>query len=847
MLSLSILILLIFLFLLHPLPTISSSTTSGVPSISSLAPPPYAENPLSSMPIVQNFYGATNLRHDMISLSTLALTPFNGNFQNSTLFIDENKAITASTQWNICEGVRVGTAGSIGIVNTVRMPFETYSILQQWDITVSESITNDDDNVNPTNHTISSNLDGPYFNLCDYPGGTGPCGWGTNFPIDRIDYTLSIQPLTVNNITYQIMLTEQKTTGVVGASVIWFDTTVPTTLSISILSTNNTFTLFASFLTNSTTTVILKQAIVAANTTAVALASITTYLSSFSFGTAWTSACSLWENRWQQAFKYPTKDGGNGTHFSGSLPIFQSSTHPDIAKLYYWSALAMISLERTNYPSGPRIFVISQGPSNSLDGANGMGGSGQFVWDESFVSTALSLLDPEHAKQMLTFIIESSDPSPPPSAGMNLLVPQYWDAYPPYGTSPPALGSYRFDFYSAYLFIMNYVTINNDTMWLQTQFPLSLHPGSTISGIDYLLALTQSWLGFNQSVQSPWLADYGGDKRDFLEVVPLYIDVVPALQFTNAAMALATARLYEQLFPSNASYTSIIDELRYNASQIFEAAITFLWEDSDNGAWRCAYPNGTSYPVRSVTDYVYVAQAIGFVGRNTSGFSFPANIASKSVNFFWNELLSPNTSWVRALSLSDPLCANVMAINASIEDLLVCRADWGCFGSYGGIPGFSVESSVHLLESFDDMITALQQLSGATNSPPSQGIALGTPTYFANNFGRGPLDVPIPPFAPSFPEFFDEPGWELFWPSTLRYIQNAEASFVDSIVRTLFGWRPEWLINPTSLTPDEAITASIFMPNMSRAGFEGTLSYLRTPYGYINITCNNNGLTWVYA
>lgn len=826
-----------------------------VPSISSLAPPAYAENPLVAFPVVQNFWGAVDLRHDMVSLGAMAMTPYNGNFQNSTFIIDGNEAITASTRWNICEGIREGSAGTIGITNAVRMPFESYAVLQQWSITVTEPINNDDDdNGNGNNHSITANFDGPFFNLCDIPnGGTGPCGWGTNFPIDRSDYTASIIPLPLNNsnIVLQVMITVQKLTGVTGASVVWWDTTLPNALSVQIIPSNSTFNLTASFIANVSSTVTLKQVMVAANSTTAALAALTVYVSSsLAFSTAWTNACSLWENRWQQAFQRPTRDGGNGTHFSGSLPVLESSTHPDIVQLYYWSALAMVSLERTNYPSGPRTFVISQGPSNSLDGGNGMGGSGQFVWDESFVATALSLLDPEHAQAMLTFIIQSSNTNPPPSAGMNILVPQYWDAYPPYGTSPPALGSYRFDFYSAYLFLMTYATINNDTAWLQQEFPLSLQPGTSITGVEYLLQLAQSWLGFNASVQSPWLADYGGDKRDFLEVVPLYIDVVPALQFGNAGMALATARLYEQLFgTSSPSVTALIDTLRYNATQIFDAAITYLWQDNDNGAWRCAYPNGSSYPVRSVTDYVYIAQAIGLVGRNTSSsFTFPANIASKSVNFFWNELLSPDTAWVRALSLDDPLCANVMIENATIEDLLVCRADWGCFGSYGGIPGFAVESSVHLLGSFDDMIASLQQLSGATAAPPSQGIALGTPTYFANHFGRGPLNVPVPPFAPSFPEFFDEPGWELFWPSTLRYLQNAEASFVDAIIRSLFGWRPEWIIGESiNVAPNDAITASLYLPNVSRGGFQGTLSWLRTPYGYINITANDNGLTWVWA
>jgi hypothetical protein len=251
---------------------------------------------------------------------------------------------------------------------------------------------------------------------------------------------------------------------------------------------------------------------------------------------------------------------------------------------------------------------------------------------------------------------------------------------------------------------------------------------------------------------------------------------------------------------------------------------------------------------------VYVPQAVGYVGRNTSSaFTFPPNVVNGSLSFFWSEMLSNGTAWVRALSLEDPQCANVMDANATIEDLLVCRADWGCFGSYGGIPGFAVESSVHLTQTFGGMVQALHQMAPtAAVAAPGQGIALGTPTYFAAHFnGDHSLDdTPVPPFNPSFPEFFDEPGWELFWPSTLRYIQNAEASFVDAIVRTLFGWRPEWVTPSAAKGSPEAaaaIQASLYLPSVSRGGFTGTLSMLRTPLGYINITCGDGGLTWVWA
>jgi hypothetical protein len=821
-----------------------SGSSSGVPSIWDLTPSPVKEMPLQGMPVVQNFWGAVGLRHDMLSLGTMALTPYNGNFQNGSMSVDGLPAVTASAQWAPCEGVRTGAAGVVGIVNAVRMPFESYAVQQTWTFTAPD--------VGPDAHEVTANLDGPFFRFCDVAG-QGPCGWGTVFPIDRTSFSATVDSATVDGVQYDVMVTVDSVTGVSAASVVWFagssgPSAPPTSVSVSVVPGNNTFQLLATF---TGTSAVLQQAMAVANNSGAAVAAVMAYLGDPSFSTAWEGACDLWEARWQSAFQVPASDGGSGTHFPGNLPIMQSDD-PDIDRLYYWSALAMVSLERTNYYSRPRTYVISQGPSNSLDGAQGMGGSGQFVWDMSFAAVALSLLDPEHSEQVLQFILQTSDLSPPSSAGMSVLVPQYWDAYPPYGASPPALGSYRFDFYSAYLFLLAHATINNATDWLSTPFPNNVHPNTTVSGVQYLQALTQSWTGFPPSTVSTWLADYGPDKRDFLEVVPRYVDVVPGLQMGNVGMALATARLLEQTAPTSGTNGALIAQLRANASSILSAAVSYLWEPSDNGVWRCMYPNGTSQPVRSVTDYVYVAQALGYLGRNAS-YSLPASVANASIEFFWAEMLSEGTAWVRALSLDDPQCANVMSPNATIDDLLVCRADWGCFGSYGGIPGFAVESSVHLTGTFDDMVRALRQMAPtAAVAAPSQGIALGTPTYFAmhHNGDHAVDDVPSPPFDPSFPEYFNEPGWELFWPSTLRYVQNAEASFVDAIVRTLFGWRPEW-VTPSapkgSPQANAAIQAALYLPSAPRTGFNGTLSFIRTPLGYINVTAGESGLTWVWA
>jgi hypothetical protein len=84
---------------------------------------------------------------------------------------------------------------------------------------------------------------------------------------------------------------------------------------------------------------------------------------------------------------------------------------------------------------------------------------------------------------------------------------------------------------------------------------------------------------------------------------PLLLQV-PALQFGSVGMSLAHSRLLD-LTRGDAALSAA---LRANASAIFDAALAFLWRDSDQGAWRCLYPEGNSTAVRSINDYVYISQ-----------------------------------------------------------------------------------------------------------------------------------------------------------------------------------------------------------------------------------------------
>lgn len=96
------------------------------PTVSSLGLPPLPERRLLQLPQIQNFWGSVGLRHDMVSLGTMALTPYNGNYQNCTPLLIDGVVVSLqqhSLQWY--EGTREGrSALGAYVLNRVRMPFE---------------------------------------------------------------------------------------------------------------------------------------------------------------------------------------------------------------------------------------------------------------------------------------------------------------------------------------------------------------------------------------------------------------------------------------------------------------------------------------------------------------------------------------------------------------------------------------------------------------------------------------------------------------------------------------------------------------------------------------------------
>ena len=107
------------------------------------------------------------------------------------------------------------------------------------------------------------------------------------------------------------------------------------------------------------------------------------------FGTAWGEAQSKWEDRWAETFT------PRNSFWTGNLPTvdFAAGAGAGVARVYYMSALTVVSQARTNLPLvWPRAFPNGNG--NVGHSNMGIGGSRSWWWDEALSSMLLALLEP---------------------------------------------------------------------------------------------------------------------------------------------------------------------------------------------------------------------------------------------------------------------------------------------------------------------------------------------------------------------------------------------------------------------------------------------------------------------
>lgn len=781
--------------------------------------PPPAQKPISwqhsaarALPVVQNFLGSSNLRPDGVSLGPITLGGINGNFYNSSLNLDGSPFELEELIWSSCSGVRKGTAASgVNVQVTTRMPVDERVIMQN--IEVSQAMN------------IEVTFDGPFFRSCDNVGGAGGgCGWGLILPTDNQNFELSLSQLEDGT---DVMIVADTTTNTVSASAL----ATPCPVSIAIDGTSFSGSLDSC---SSDENISLQHVIAVAEKAVDAIVLLTQHLSDFEG--SFESACSDWEERWRSAYD-PADD-----YFSGHLPTLETGD-ASLADLYTWAANAQVSLMRTSMLSSPRQYIISEGASNSYGGSLGMGGSGQFIWDLSFSAATLSLLDPDVALDILKHVVSNADFGTYPIG-----VPQAWDGFPAYPNIVDA-GQYAFDFIASFIYLQSYFTLTGDLESLTTPLQNNHDESQTYSPLDFMRRIASNYVDYPKAVDSEFLADYGSDKRSFLEAAPTYTNVIAGLQIGNAGMQFSLAKLLESI----GGHDDEVDELRSNATSIVEDVVKLQFREG--GFFACLNSTAGQDPVDilALADHIYIGQGLGLIGDSID--LLPSDVRNSMAKLFFSDYLV--NGWVAAVSENDESMANLGCDPNLCTDLdkVSMRSDWTATGGYGGLFGASIEALADIEGGLDGAIKALKTgavlASASDGTMPSQGIAVRSTPMFNSYLGITEEDVPKYAFAPAFPEFFDkneqQSGFPSEWPNTARSIQNAEASIVDCFIRTVFGWRPSWSSWDSAADKDSVIDAAIWKKGTSRGGFEGKLYNVKTPFGDINLEVSNDGVSWTWA
>jgi hypothetical protein len=370
----------------------------AVPTISELGADWVEAQPLRDTPTVSNFWGAVGLRHDMVSLDAMVFTPYNGNMLRSNISVDGRPLALNATKWGACEATRrtdVNDSSSPAFVtSSIRLPFEQRAAIQRWSIVLPPSPPpgsqqQEQQRGQRGQHVVELQLDGPLFEHCD------SCGWGVELPTNRSLFDFAVKDWQAGEGSLMTVTSHSSQTTV--AATVWsvgpHGKKRPRAAQ---LGPDSTFTVQSRF----STSVTLFMAFAVAGTSDDAVTQLTRIVENSEH--EWQGACSRWQQRWQQAFT-PENE-----HYSGHLPVLQTDD-AGLDRVYYFGALMLIALERTNLRLYPRVFTISQGNPSSITGSGDMGGSGQFTWDLTFTANVLSLLDPDATKEVLRYIIASSD------------------------------------------------------------------------------------------------------------------------------------------------------------------------------------------------------------------------------------------------------------------------------------------------------------------------------------------------------------------------------------------------------------------------------------------------------
>ena len=236
------------------------------------------------------------------------------------------------------------------------------------------------------------------------------------------------------------------------------------------------------------------------------------------------------------------------------------------------------------------------------------------------------------------------------------------------------------------------------------------------------------------------VADFGGNRINFLECVPTYIHATAGFNAAYVDMLRQMAELYDSL-----GSHELAEADRAAADKL--ASATLKLYVPGEGFWQCRYPGGQQVDCRHCLDFIYVAKCLAQ--------DLSPTIRQEMRDFADHELITKN--WMRAMSLQDPAAAGSN------------RYDHGPEGAYSGWPPETVDGLCHL-GYWQDALDFYRRCEAATHECGfSQGHELYGP--YRHDYGA---PVRISGQGDNCRESL------------------CGADFADVVIRTFFGFRPDF-------------------------------------------------------
>jgi hypothetical protein len=343
----------------------------------------------------------------------------------------------------------------------------------------------------------------------------------------------------------------------------------------------------------------------------------------------------------------------NNAHFSGNLPILVTDD-AELRRVYYLSALSVLSVYRTNFPVAPRVYV-SNAPEYDV--------TMMYFWDTREWATALAMLDPVMLKQYLRDWLRLGIDN------------GYAEEYLTGTMQGPV---YSANDLSVFYQLNAYLNVTGDRAFLAEEIN-----GKTV--LDHMDAIATHWKSLVRPGRT--LADYG-EADNLLECVPTYIHEVPSFNAANVWMMHRMAAIHEA-----EGNHSRAEELRMEAAGLLDAVLA-LYEPGQ-GVWDSLHRDGSRVEMRHVFDY----STIGL----TISQDLTPRMRREMTEFVERELLTDH--WMRAQSLTDPA--------ASASD----RPDHGPMGAFSAWPAETMATMCEFGQ-FDKALGLMHRIAGVSEEGP---------------------------------------------------------------------------------------------------------------------------------